>query len=169
MIFVFQNKRISSDREDFDAFTAGVYFYVWSKNEGWSRKIRKHTFFILLNRHRFVKPKRWPNFTSPSSLLPSSSSLIFFSSSQQLCLLLQRTLFCSLRSFGWRTIWSSVQTPSSWCRTTRVCWLWTSASQACSMGADTPAEPSMILGRMKWSASWRFEVRCLHLPRPIMP
>lgn len=68
------------------------------------------------------------------------------------------TPFLSQRSFGWRTEWSSVKTPSSWCRTTRECWLWTSASQACLTGADTPAEPSMITGRMRWSALWRFEV-----------
>lgn len=60
-----------------------------------------------------------------------------------------------------------MKTPSFWCKTTRECWLWISASQACLMGADTPAGPSMTSGKTRWSALWRFEVcRCsFHFPQ----
>lgn len=147
-----------------------------------------HVFFLITqNRQRFVKAKHWPNFTSyppPSALSyppdiprcvlcyppPSHTHTPFsppflhptnFACSSNILLCL------SQRSFGWRTEWSSVKTPSFWCKTTRECWLWTSASRACSTGADTPAGPSTTSGKTRWSALWRFEVcRCgFHFPQ----
>lgn len=55
-----------------------------------------------------------------------------------------------------------MKTPSIWCRTNRACWRWIFASRACLMGEDTPAGQSTIWVRMRWSASWRFEVCCLN-------
>lgn len=99
--------------------------------------------------------------TSLCLYAPTSSCSVLFSALLHVANFFScssNALFLSQRSFGWRTTWQLKVTPSSWCRTTRACWLSTSASQACLMGADTPARPSMNLEKTRWNASWRFEV-----------
>lgn len=149
LCFRYQTVRTAEQWKEFHVIAPCLSFYVRSLSKRWSGTI----FYIPQNQQRCLRNTNVDLISHflPLLLSPPTPAPCFHS--------FPNGPHLSQRSSGWRTTWTSRATPSSWCRTTRGCWLWTSARRAVSTAADTPAGPSMTWEWMRWSASWRFEVR----------